>query len=194
MVDDGGVVIENLVGVGLRAPSGRKAFYRKQVFHGVRDAMKRAAIVAALNLFFSRFCLSERDLRSQPRISIEARAKLLATVQISLRQFHWGKFLGFDASSKFADSEIEEFFSRHSFRSSGILWRSRWFTRSSHRRRFLFAFHQWPQIERRPVPVFRRVGTQAIEHRLRFLAQSAQIGFLGVGKSAAVFAEDGLDT
>jgi len=137
--------------------------------------------MAALNLLFRSFRLSERNLGCQTRIGIESRAKAFGCGRDKTASIPRGEFFGFDAFCKFADSEIEEFFPGIRLAPQEFFGAGVGLAEQSSAKVF-FAFHQWPQVERRPIPVFHCVGAQAIQHRLRFLAQSAQICLLGIRK------------
>src|SRR5216684_9259845 len=103
MFDDGGVVVEDLSGVGFRAPGAWHAFYSEEIFCGVRNSVERAAIVAVLNFFFSRLGLRQGNFRSQAGVGVVAGAELLAAVAKILRQRHRRKFFSFDAFRELRD-------------------------------------------------------------------------------------------
>ena len=69
--------------------------------------------MAALDIPFGGFGLLERDFRSKSRVGVEAGPKLLAAVEVELRQFHRRKLFGFDAFGEFADGEKENLFAGH---------------------------------------------------------------------------------
>ncbi len=71
MFDDRGVVVEDLVFVGLRAPGGWDALRRKQIFCGVGNSVQRAAIVAALDLFVGGFGFGEGNFRRETGVGVE---------------------------------------------------------------------------------------------------------------------------
>src|SRR6266404_2455357 len=86
MIDRGRVVIEYLIGIGLRAPRGRQPLHRKQVLRGVWNPVQWSSIVAAMDLFLRCLCLFEGNFRGQPGVSVKARSEFLAAVEIGLRQ------------------------------------------------------------------------------------------------------------
>ena len=80
MLNYRGVVIENLIRVGLRSPGCRDSLDGEKVFRGVRDAMQWAAVMAAVNFLFRGTCLGKCDFRSQARIGIQLRTELFAAM------------------------------------------------------------------------------------------------------------------
>src|SRR5260370_28840472 len=156
------------------------------IFGGGGNAGERARVVTALDFFFSGLGLLKGNFRRQACVSVEARPKLLATVEISLRQSDGRELLRLDTFSEFAYREIENLVARHSGGSSGILRRSCRFWSSRNRGGLLFPLYQWLQVKPWPVSVIRGERAQAIERPLRFCGQAPNIGFLSVREPAAI--------
>src|SRR6266849_1364403 len=126
MLDDRGVVIENLIGIGFRAPCAWHAFYGEQIFCGIGDSVQRPAIVSIVNFFFRGLGLGQRDFWSQSRVGVVAGAELFAAVEKILCQLHRRKLLRFNTFRKFRDGQESQFFRGHRsssgyFRASGVL-------------------------------------------------------------------------
>src|SRR5713101_5452192 len=165
MFDDGGVVIENLSCVWFCAPGAGDAFYGEEVFGGVRNAVERTAIVAALDLFFGGLGLRHGNFRSEKRVSVVARTELLAALEKILRELDGRKFLRFDALGKLRDGQKGQFFGGHQW-SLGFC-RSGWrFSYTGVLKGILFALYERFEIEGRAVAVFEGIGAQAIERGL----------------------------
>src|SRR2546423_2939900 len=113
MFDDGGVVIENLIRIRLRAPRTRNTTHCEQILGGVGNTMERSAVMAPLNFTVGGFGLLQRNVRSQPRVRIEAGAKLLAAIQKHLREIDRQKLFRLDALRQFAKRQKMEFFGGH---------------------------------------------------------------------------------
>src|SRR5260370_14515638 len=113
MFDHGRVVVEYLVCIGLRAPSGREPLHRQEVDRRIRNTVQRTAVVAALELFFRCLCLFEGNLRGQAGVGVKAGSELLTAVEICLSQIDGREFFRFDAFREFAYREIENLFARH---------------------------------------------------------------------------------
>ena len=113
MVDHGSVVIENLVRVGFGSPGCGYSFDGEEILGSVRDAVQGAAIVPSMNFLFRGMCLFQRQIWSQPRISIQFRAEFLAARKVAFRQFDGRQLLGFDALGQLTDGFVENRFSQH---------------------------------------------------------------------------------
>src|SRR6266436_2683354 len=113
MFDDGGVVTENLRGVGFRAPRAWQAFYGEEIFCGVGNSVQRATIVAIVNFFFGGLGLGQGDFRSQASVGVVAGTELCAAVEKILRQLHRRKLFRFDALREFRDGQESQFFRGH---------------------------------------------------------------------------------
>src|SRR5438093_9314578 len=88
---------------------------------------------------------------------------------------------------------MEDFFARHSRRSSGTLWSCRRFWCSRHWRGLSFSFYQRLKVKSRTISVVRGKGTQPIERRLRLGGQPSNIGLLSIRKALSILGEDGLN-
>src|SRR6266403_4510205 len=194
MIDRGRVVIEYLIGIGLRAPRGRQPLHRKQVLRGVWNPVQWSSIVAAMDLFLRCLCLFEGNFRGQPGVSVKAWSEFLAAVEIGLRQIDRRELLCFDAFREFAYREIEKFVARHSGRSSGTLGCTCRFRSRQRRRGLLFALHQRFQIKTWSISVIACKRTQTFERWLRLSGQSPNIGFRSGSEPAPVFSEDRLNS
>src|SRR5260221_4184512 len=113
MFDDRGVVIENLIFVGLGSPSCRKTLHSEQIFCGVGNSVQRAAIVTAPDLFFGGFGFGEGDFRCEAGIGVEPGLEFFGAVEIGLGEIDWRKRLGLKALGEFAGGEEEDVGAEH---------------------------------------------------------------------------------
>src|SRR5690348_15187495 len=88
---------------------------------------------------------------------------------------------------------MEDFFARHSSRSSGTLWSCRRFWCCRHWRGLPLTLYQRLKVKSRTISVVRSKGTQPIERRLCFGGQPSNIGLLSVRKPFAILGEYGLN-
>src|SRR5215472_11687209 len=124
MLDDRGVVIEDLIGVRFGAPSGRHALGGKQIFCSVWNAVQWAAVVAASDFLLRGFGLLEGEFRREASISVEARPKFFGAVEKVFGEVDRRKLLGLNAGCEFGDRKEVEFLrgGRHSCGLSSWVW------------------------------------------------------------------------
>ena len=113
MFDDGGVVIEHLIFVGLCAPGCGQAFYGEQIFCGIWNAVQRAAIVSALDFFFGGVGFGKRNFGSEAGVGVELGPEFFGAVEIGFGEVHGRERFGLNALCKFAGGQKEDFIVEH---------------------------------------------------------------------------------
>ena len=114
VIDHGGVVVEDLIGERFRAPGCGDILDGEQVFGGVRNAVKRAAIVAAMDFFFGGLGLFHRESFGDAGVGVEPGAELLAAFEIAFGEFDGGELLGGNLFGEFANRGVKDRFFEHS--------------------------------------------------------------------------------
>ena len=75
--------------------------------------MQRPAIVPASNVFFRRLRLCQSNLRGKPRVSVQSLAKLLATLELKLRELHGRDLFRLDPLGQLRNRQVKEFLGGH---------------------------------------------------------------------------------
>ena len=86
-LDDRGVIVKALLSVRSRAPTRGIAFYSKQVFGCVRNAVQRAAILPCSDFFFRGVRLLQRQIRRERGIGVQFFADGAASIKIAFCEF-----------------------------------------------------------------------------------------------------------
>ena len=93
MLERGGGVIENLIGIWLRAPRGGMFGVRQQILGTERNALQRTAETLPLDITFHILGIANGVLAQRERECVVARADGLQTIAEGARQLHRGEFL-----------------------------------------------------------------------------------------------------
>src|SRR5271169_2399449 len=115
VLDDRGVVVEDLTGERLRTPGCRYLFYRENIFGGVGDSMKRAAVVSPVNFFFCRLSLFERECGGDPRVGVQFRPKFFTSLEVAFGKLDGRKLLGHYLFGQFSNGCVKNGFLQHSW-------------------------------------------------------------------------------
>ena len=90
-LDDRGVVVEDLLPVGLRAPGGGNALRGQEILGPVRDAVEGTAVLAREQLLVRAVGLGESELARHRHHGAQARADRLQPPQVAFGQLHRGE-------------------------------------------------------------------------------------------------------
>jgi len=183
VLDDRGVVVEDLIHVGLGAPGGGNIFHREKIFGGVRDAVERAPVMATMDFFFGSLRLIEGDRVGDASVGVELGSEFSAALEIALGEFDRRKLLGLNLLGEFADGGKKDRFFKHA------RWRSILFG-CGERFGLRLAFNERFQIESRGVAILQIEFANAFEGGLKIGAHFLDIGFLRVIEMASVETEE----
>ena len=108
LLQNGGGVIEDLAGVRARAPGGELAGVAQQILCAERNALQRAAVALALQLFVHVAGAADGGLGERQRERIVARPQLLQPLGEGAHQLVYGEFLGPEFGVQLTDGREED--------------------------------------------------------------------------------------